>query len=42
MFGGVGGEGDGPESVVVSSLRMIEKELPRLTKLVAFNVQLVE
>ena len=30
LFCGVNGEGDGPEAVIVSSLGMVEQQLPRL------------
>ena len=41
MLGGVYGEGDGPEAVVMRSLGMVEEDLPRLAELVPLDVELV-
>lgn len=42
MFCGVDDESDGPEVVVVSSLGMVEQQLPRLVELASLQVELFE
>ena len=41
LLGGEDCEGNGPEAVIVRSLRVVEQDLPRLPELVAFYIELV-
>jgi len=42
LFYGVDGEGDGPEAVVMRSLRMIEQDFPGLPELEALHIELMK
>jgi len=42
MFGGVHGQRDGPEAVVMRPIRVVEMDLAGLDEFVAFYVEFVE